>query len=340
MRHYEDTFYFDDQGNSKQILRYLDCYERVIYFYHKNKYLLDYDILNLFISNYLPRVDIQDNKIKNIITCPSNRASNYLADLSFVSSNLDDLLFLLKKGEYAVFQTSDADVPFCTVFKKYNLDESEYGDYYFTIDCVDDYLYIPLMKYRDYEHLYRYNNSIFYIHCNEMKQAFEKQLKVYRFVNNGKKERKLEAIQHELLSNILQDYNLSLKKDNVEIHYGISCIMTLLQYSQKELFLLTDLIQGKNLYLRLRYCILATIGKRQILKECLLISNMDYKELIPVLTATINNYIKFISLLEIEYMKNNLVFGNRYSKILEDIINSENNMKHTIYKNLQKRVKI
>lgn len=332
MSNLEHTFYFDSNGNSEQRLRFLNCYERAIYFYYKNKYLLKYDIFNLFICNYLPVIETSNSKIVDILGYPLFKTDQSNVQLSYISENLSDMTDLLKKGEYAVFQTSDADVPFSNIYKKYDLDESEYGDYYLAIESTDDYLYLPLYLHNDYDRLYHYNENILYIHWDDMKEAFDKQLKIYRFVHSELTGKTIDDIHHELFNNISQYYNFSKKEaDDHVIYYGIAYIETLLNYSTNESLHLNDVIGGKLLYMKLKTCILSTISKRQILKDCLEKTyRLKYENLILKITDTINAYIIFISVLEIEYMKKSMVFGNRYKKSLENILSSENEMNKTL----------
>ena len=332
MGNLEHTFYFDGNGKSEQRLRYLNCYERVVYFYYKNKYLLEYDIFNLFICNYLPVIEISNNGIVNLLGYPLFKTDQSNVQLSYISGKLSDLIDLVGKGEYAVFQTSDPDVPFSNVYNKFDLDESEYGEYYLAIASNDDYLYLPLYLHNGYDRLYNYNENIFYIHWDNMKDAFDKQLKVYRFVRSELTRKTVDEIHYELFCNISQYYNYSKKESSDLLTcYGIKCIEALLNYCTIESLNLDDKIGDKPLYKVLKTCILSTISKRKILKDCLEKTYpLRYESLIQKINGTINAYITLISILEIEYMKNNRVFGNRYKKSLEGIIFNENEMSKTL----------
>jgi len=340
MSNLKHTFYYDSNGDSEQRLRYLNCYERAIYFYYKNKYLLEYDIFNLFICNYLPVMETSNGKIIDILGYPAFKTDQSNVQLSYVSENLSDMIDLLKEGEYIVFQTSDADVPFSNVYNKYDLDESEYGDYYLAIESTDDYLYLPLYLHNGYDRLYQYNKDIYFIHWDDMKEAFDKQLKIHRFVHSELTKKIIDDIHHDLFNNISRYYNLSKKEsDDHMIYYGIACVETLLDYSTNESLYLNDVIGGKPLYILLKTFLLSTISKRQILKDCLEKTYpLRYDNLILKITNTINAYITCISVLEIEHMKKNTIFGKRYNKSLENILFSENDMSKTLYDYIKKGV--
>jgi hypothetical protein len=144
-------------------------------------------------------------------------------------------------------------------------------------------------------------------------------------------EKNVDDIHHELFNNLFQFYSFSKKDSDHMTYYGIMCIEILLNYSTNESLHLNDIIGGKTLYMKLKSCILKTIGKRQTLKECLeKTCKIKYESIIPLITDTISAYIKLISVLEIEYMKKSVVFGGRYKKSLEEILRSENEMKHAL----------
>ena len=331
MSNLDHTFYIDANGNSEQRLRYLNCYERAVYFYYRNKYLLKYDAFHLFIYNYLPVVEISNDKIIDILGNPPSKTIPCNVELSYISKNLSDMIDLVKKGEYVAFKTSDADVPFSNVYKKYDADESDFGDYYLVIETTDDYFYLPLYLHNDYERLYHYNKNISYVHWNDMKEAFDKQIEIYRFVHNGLTEKPVNEIHHELFNDLFQSYSLSEKKSDSILYYGTACIDVLLDHFANESLNLNDTVGGKTLYRKLKACILQTIGKRQVLKECLETTcKTKYEGIIHKIISVINAYITLISVLEVEYMKKNMVLGKRYIKSLEEIRWSENEMKHAL----------